>query len=116
MRSDPMTRPHEERRRQTRVSRTVMASRVISSACTVCQSLQFKLTALRHMLRSELPARIPKISLASSFLSICVKCVAPGGKLEQMDGLIKPANETAAAEVAGITDVLSRLGTRKTAE
>lgn len=96
-----------------------MASRVISLACTVCQSLQFKLTALRsrrHMLRSELPARIPKISLVSSFLSICVKCVAPGGKLEQMDGLIKPANETAAAEVAGITDVLTRLGTRKTAE
>lgn len=33
-----------------------------------------------------------------------------------MDELIKPANETAAAEVAGITDVLTRLGTRKTAE
>lgn len=65
------------------------------------------------MLRSELPAPIQRISLVSSFLSICVKCVAPGGKLEQMDGLIKPANERAAAEVAGITDVLTSLGTRK---
>lgn len=88
-----------------------MASHVISLACTVCQSLQLRVTASRsrrHMLRSGLPARIQKISSESSFLSICVKCGAPSGKLEQMDGLIKPANEAAAAEVTGITDVLTR--------
>lgn len=87
-----------------------MASHVISLACTVCQSLQFRVTASRsrrHMLRSGLPAQIQKISSESSFLSICVKCVAPSGKLEQMDVLIKPANETAAAEVTGVTDVLT---------
>lgn len=58
------------------------------------------------MLRSELPAPIQEISSEPSFLSICVKCLAPSGKLEQMVGLIQSANETA---TAGITDVLARL-------
>lgn len=64
------------------------------------------------MLRSELPAQIQEISSESSFLSICVKFVAPSGKVEQMVRLINPANETAAADVAGNTDVLTSLRIR----
>lgn len=56
------------------------------------------------MLRSELPAPIQEISSEPSFLSICVKNLAPSGKLEQMVRLIQSANETAAI---GNTDVLT---------
>lgn len=61
------------------------------------------------MLRSELPAPIQEISSEPPFLSVCVKRLAPSGKLEQMVGLIQSANETPAP---GITDVLARLHIR----